>query len=188
MTDPGNEKMDRLRGIADLVRRRNAIHREMAALVGRPASSGHVGEWIASQVFGIALHASATQAGSDGHFAEGPLARRSVNVKWYPAFCGLLDVNPAAVPDYYLVLTGRRLAPASSRGTDQPWEICSIFLFAAQPLLETLRARGVKIGVATSLRQEDWKSAEVYPGMRNPALVLTAQQRAWLALFAGDTP
>jgi len=44
--------MTDLRKLAELIRRRNAVGREIAALIGRPAQIGHLGEHIASQVFG----------------------------------------------------------------------------------------------------------------------------------------
>ena len=43
-------------------------------IVGRPALIGHVGEYIASRVFGIALEHSAANKGYDGRFTDGPLA------------------------------------------------------------------------------------------------------------------
>jgi hypothetical protein len=46
-------------------------------------TSGHLGEWIASQIFDIQLEASAVTAAVDGRFRGGPLAGRSANVKWY---------------------------------------------------------------------------------------------------------
>jgi hypothetical protein len=36
-------------------------------------TSGHLGEWIAAQVFDIALEASAVAVGIDGRFRSGPL-------------------------------------------------------------------------------------------------------------------
>ena len=44
---------------AALLRQRNAIDAELARLIQRPMTSGHLGEWIAAQVFGIELEASA---------------------------------------------------------------------------------------------------------------------------------
>jgi len=44
-------------------------------------------------------------------------------------------------------------------------------------------ARGVKIGVATSVRRSLWDKAEVYPAQQNRELVLTEEQRDMLALF-----
>ena len=52
--------------------------------------------------------------------------------------------------DYCLVMTG---PPGQSR--TRPWVIDSVFLFDNEELLGRLRARGVKIGVATSVRKAD---------------------------------
>ena len=53
---------------AAMLRERNAIDAELARLTRRPMTSGHLGEWIAAQVFDIELEASAVAAGIDGHF------------------------------------------------------------------------------------------------------------------------
>ena len=105
---------------AALLRERNAIDAELARLIQRPMTSGHLGEWIAAQVFDIELEASAVAAGIDGRFRSGPLHGRTVNVKWYLKREGLLDTTEAAALDYYLVLTGPSSAAVSSRGTTRP--------------------------------------------------------------------
>jgi hypothetical protein len=99
-----------LRRIADLLEKRNRIDGEIAALIQRPMTSGHLGEWIAAGIFDIELEKSASAAALDGHFRSGPLQRRSVNVKWYLRREGILDLTSAAMPDDYLVMTG----PASA--------------------------------------------------------------------------
>ena len=43
--------------------------------------------------------------------------------------------------------------------------------------------RGVKIGVATSVRQYLWDEAEVYPTPKNARLMLSEEQREFLAHF-----
>ncbi len=45
--------------IAQLLRERNAIDAEIAAITHRPMTSGHLGEWIATQNFDIHLERSA---------------------------------------------------------------------------------------------------------------------------------
>ena len=50
---------DSLARAAALLRARNAIDAELAELTGRPMTSGHLGEWIAAQIFDIELEASA---------------------------------------------------------------------------------------------------------------------------------
>lgn len=175
--------MSDLERLAELVRTRNAVEREIAAIVGRPALVGHVGEFIASRVFGIALEASAAQRAIDGHFREGGLAGLSVNIKWYTRREGMLDLRPDALPDFFLVLAGPKTEPASSRGTVRPWVIETVFLFDAAELVADLQSRGVKVGVASSVRQDLWQAAEIYPTQRKERLVLTAEHRRRLALF-----
>ena len=52
-------------------------------------------------------------------------------------------------------------------------------------LVPELRRRGVKMGVATSVRKLDWGEAMVYPVQRNMELVLDEEQIREIALF-GD--
>lgn len=152
-------------------------------MIGRPAAIGHIGEFIASRVFNITLEQSASQKGIDGHFSDGPLNGCTVNVKWYSVMDGLLAIAPEALPDYYLVLTGPKTPAMSSRGRTRPWTIQYVFLFKAQALVDELSRRGVKFSVATSVRQEFWDSAEIYPAQRNDLLPVSEMQRAGLRLF-----
>lgn len=78
---------------AALLCERNAIDAELARLIQRPMTSGHLGEWIAAQVFDIELGASAAAAGIDGRFRSGPLQGKTVNIKWYLKREGLLDTT-----------------------------------------------------------------------------------------------
>ncbi len=82
--------------VAALQRERNAIDAELARLIGRPMTSGHLGEWIAARVFDIELEASAVAAGIDGRFRSDPLQGRTVN-------------------------TGPPSPAVSSRDTTRPW-------------------------------------------------------------------
>ena len=82
---------DSLARAATLLRERNAIDVELARLIHRPMTSGHLGEWIAAQIFDIELEASAVAAGIDGRFRSGPLQGLTVNIKWYLKREGLLD-------------------------------------------------------------------------------------------------
>jgi hypothetical protein len=129
------------------------------------------------------LEESASQKGLDGRFTHGQLAGRSVNIKWYAKREGLLDVTPDALPDFYLVLAGPKSAASSSRGEDRPWVIENVYLFDAPQLVRRLRSRGVKIGIATSVRQQLWDEAEIYPTARNTRLILSNAQRKLLAHF-----
>ena len=175
--------MDDLGRLAQLIGNKNAIDREIADIIGRPALIGHVGEHIAAKIFGIKLERSASSKAIDGRFVGGDLAGKTVNVKWYAKLEGLLDITPDTPPDYYLVLTGPRQSPASSRGTLRPWLIRSVFLFDAAALLKDLRSRGVKLGIATSVAREFWDRAEVQPVQRNSDLTLSEKQRKVLEPF-----
>ena len=173
--------MSNLKPLASLLARRNAIDEKIVALIDRPAIRGHIGEWIAQEIFKVKLAKSANRKGFDGRFAGGPLAEKTVNVKWYGKCEGLLDINPDGVPDYYLVMTGPKAWPTKSR----PLVITGVFLFDAHELVNRLRERGVRLGVATGVRQHEWAAARVYPAAAPRArLTLTDAQREALKLFA----
>src|SRR3989442_10529692 len=180
MNGPDNSDRKRL---ADLLRRYNTIGDAIAGVIGRPAERGHVGEYIAAQIFNITLERSARKRAHDGRFIAGALAGRTVNVKWYGKQEGVLDLHARGAPDYYLALTGPAGSAVSSRGGTRPWVIQSVYLFDARRLLEDLRARDIKIRTGSSVRQALWKAAEIYPEPRNTILVLPQEQRDLLALF-----
>ena len=69
--------------LARLIHERNRVSEEITGIIGKPALNGHIGEYIASKIFGIKLEASATSKGIDGRFNEGSLKGKSVNVKLY---------------------------------------------------------------------------------------------------------
>lgn len=171
-----------LERVADLLARRNAIDADLAAIIDRPMTAGHLGEWIAAQVFDIKLEGSAVAKAIDGVFRSGQLADKTVNIKWYLKREGLLDLTPDLSPDYYLVMTGPPSAALSSRGTTRPWCISNVYLFESAQLIAALRERGAKIGTASSVRAADWTAAEIYPA-ENPRLKVLEAQRAQLALF-----
>ena len=175
---------DSLQRLASLIKQRNAIDAEVAAVIGRPAQSGHFGEFVASRVFDIGLHDSAVQKGSDGRFTSGPHAGKTVEIKFYAKREGMLDMGVGVQPDFYLVLTGPYAAAVSSRGTTRPWAIEAAYLFDGPSLFARLADR-VKIGVATSVRNAFWDEAEIYP-RPNPAFPLSQAQQDMLALFGGD--
>nr|QEO74923.1 hypothetical protein [uncultured bacterium] len=169
--------MNAMARVADLIRQRNLIDAELSACIGRPSSTGHLGEWIAAQVFGIELEQHATAKGIDGRLPDG----RTVDVKWYLKREGLLDLCEEG-PDLYLVLTGPKVPAATSRGTVRPMVVDAVYLFDAMAVVADLRARGRKIGVASSVRTELWAAAEIYP-RHNPAFIVTAEQQELLALL-----
>lgn len=175
--------MNDLKQLAELITKRNLLERDITALIGRPAAIGHIGEYIASRVFHIALVESASHKSIDGRFSNEPLKERTVNIKWYAQREGLLDITPDTLPDYYLVLTGPKSAVMTSRGQVRPWVIESVFLFEAQALVDELKRKGVKIGIATSVQQPLWTKAEIYPAQSNDVLILSEQQRQELTLF-----
>jgi len=60
------DEMEDLTRLAELIRTRNAVAAEIAALIGRPAQLGHVGEYVASRIFDICLCESASRKASGG--------------------------------------------------------------------------------------------------------------------------
>lgn len=179
--------VEALHGLAGLLRSRNALDAQIARLIGRPALPGHLGEWIAAEIFDIALADSAVTKGLDGHFRGTPDPGASVNVKLYGTRAGAVDLVEAAAADYYLVMTGPIAQPVSSRGSHRPVCVHGVYLFRTSELLLDLRERGVRIGVASSVRKELWEQAEVFPDSANPTLVLTEEQRYALSLFRDHT-
>ncbi|MXY24036.1 MAG: hypothetical protein F4Y45_05875 [Acidobacteria bacterium] len=166
---------------------RNTIDERIAELIGRPALRGHVGEWIAQQIFAVKLEESATQKGFDGRFTDGRLAGKTVNAKWYGKREGILDINPDGIPHCYLVMTGPKAAATTSRGQTLPWLITEVFLFEARALHERFRVQKRKLGVAAYVRQHEWEAARIYPEAAPEALLtLTDAQRQALKLFADD--
>ncbi|MFG2052845.1 hypothetical protein ACGFI9_02340 [Micromonospora sp. NPDC048930] len=170
-----------LHQLAALLRARDDLDARIAALTGRSARPGDIGEFIAAQVFDIELAGTAVQAGYDGIFRSGPLAGRTVNVKIYgDAFAGL-DISPHPC-DFYLVFSGPPRPLGAVR--HHQWQLSAAYLFDAHRLLETLIGRGVKIGIATSIRRADLDAARIFP---NPTaaspLRLTPEQIALLSLF-----
>jgi hypothetical protein len=104
----------------------------------------------------------------------------------YGKYERMLDINPLAPLDYYLVFTGPVATAMSSRGTLRPLCIERVFLFDAQRLHAELEQRGVKIGIATSVHTAQWDAAEIYPPSTNPLLVISELQRGQLELFVGE--
>ena len=169
--------------VASLVQARNEIDAKIAAITGRPVVAGHLGEWIASQLFDIDLEVSAVAKAIDGRFTSGPLAGRSVNVKWYGKREGLLDMTEDAALDYYLVLAGPKSSATTSRGFTRPLCIETVHLFDAHALLAYQLARGAKVGIAASVPGSAWEQAEVYPSATNPLLAVQPDARLVLEMF-----
>ena len=175
--------MDNLEQLAALLSNRNSIDKEIGAIIGRPAITGHIGEYIAADIFNIKLSESASKKSIDGYFQAGSLAGSSVNIKYYTVKGNLLDVTPDSLPDYYLVMTGSSVSGQSSRGMTYPTNIDSVHVFESPSLMTDLRKRGVQIGIATSVVRHLWDAAEVYPKQTNKALSISQEQIKKLHLF-----
>jgi hypothetical protein len=179
--------MEDIKTLAGLIHEHNRVTDRISALVGRPAVIGHVGEFIASRIFGIELEHSASTKAIDGHFKHGKLAGKSVNVKWYTKNDGFLDMRKDALPDFYLVLAGPKTAAVSSEGTTRPWVIEYVYLVGAEPLVRELKKRGIEPTEATSVRRADWEMCELYPEPRCPYFTLTDEQKALIGLFRTES-
>jgi hypothetical protein len=165
----------------------NAISKQIAALIGRPASDGHLGEYVGSVIFGIDLERSAANKGFDGRFRQGPFAGKTVNLKWKGKRDGTLNLSrEVPPPDFYLVLTGQESPAGSSRGADRPWFLEAVYLFEAPTLVNALVTRGVQIGVATGVAKEFWSQAQIFPEQQNGLLVLEDRQRKALVMFGAN--
>jgi len=178
--------MKELEKLADLLVEMNSLGNDVSEITQRPVTIVHTGEYIASKIFDIELEESASAKGIDGHFRSGQLAGKSVNIKWYSKLEYMLDITPDSLPDYYLVMTGPKALEATSRGGIRPWLINHVFLFNAAELVIELNARGVKIGVASSVRKHEWQSAEIYPNKRNMVYRLSDEQMAKILAFSSD--
>jgi hypothetical protein len=175
--------MKDLKTLAVLVHEHNRVTEKISAVVGRPAIMGHVGEFIASRIFGIEPEPSDSSKGIDGRFKDGKLAGKSVNVTWHTRNDGSLDMRADALPDFYLVMTGPRTAEPSSKGATRPWVIEYVYLVGVEPLVRELKKRGIEPTPATSVRSADWEMCELYPRPKCPYLTLTDEQRAAIGLF-----
>jgi len=172
-----------LERIADLLSKRNKIDFELSRIIGRPSQRGHLGEFIASNIFNIELEYSATEKGIDGVFLNEPLQGKTVNIKFYGKQEGILDIQLANLADYYLVLTGPKSQPKTSRGNSRPLIISNVYLFDTRLLVNSLKKRRIKLGIATSVANLYWSSAEIFPKSKNSLLQLNNQQVELLKLF-----
>lgn len=175
---------EKVRELAAMLRERNDIDARIAQLIGRPALVGHLGEWIASAVFDIELEKSASAKALDGRFRAGPLAGRTVNIKWYGKREGMLDTSDDEALDYYLVLTGPKAASMTSVGGVRPFAISNVYLFDARALRRDRHERGTASGTASSVRRQLWTAAEIYPACASDSpITLSAEQQSALEQF-----
>lgn len=184
-----NETDGRLASLALLLEQRNSLDVHLAGLVGRPAFPQHIAEFVAALVFDLELNESASAKGDDGKFRSGPLAGKTVNVKYISSDQGTLDLQPDGSPDCYMVLAGPRESAGSSREQLRPFVVASVYLFDHSPLVADLQGRGVKVGTASSIRRTLWDRALIY-GFPEPAtggrLALTDEQVGYLRRFGPD--
>jgi hypothetical protein len=180
-----------LQGLASFIKIRNVVDEEIARTIGRPAHSGHIGEFVAAAIFDIELNADAAFKAHDGRFRSGQLEDRSVNIKYGTKRDGLMNLvaslDPLDHPDYYLVLAGPSIGAVSSRGLSAPWVIQQVHVFEAVDLLGKLAVTGARVGIATSVRKKVWADAMIYPEAVNPLLAVNDEQRKALGLFKGST-
>jgi hypothetical protein len=176
--------MEGIEALAKLLKERNRLDEQISKLIGRPATQGHIGEFIASNVFDIKLEGKANNKGFDGHFKS----EKTVDVKFYGKQEGTLAIKENTLPDYFLVLTGPRSPAISSRGHSRPCVIDRVYLFESKTLVEQVRTRNVKISSATSVTNEQWEAAETYPIERNKELNITKVQQALLSMFCPEKP
>jgi len=175
--------MSGLEKLVTLLSEMNSIGEKVSEITQRPASRGHTGEYIAAEIFDIELEESANAKGFDGRFRSGSLAGRTVNVKWYGKLEYMLDINPDALPDFFLVMTGPKALEMTSKGGIRPWLIDYVFLFNAAELMIELNARGVKIGIAASVQKHEWQNSEIYPNKRSMVYRMTDDQMGKLVAF-----
>ncbi len=178
------EQRENLQSLARMIKQKNIVDTEVAQIIGRPAERGHAGEYIASRIFNIQLEKSASTKNIDGHFTDGNMAGKTVNIKWYGKQERILNISKEEGPYFYLVMTGPKSVSSSSRGTTRPWLISYVFLFESAKLSQDLK--NVKQGIATSVKKQLWEMAEIYPEPRNSQLILTKEQRLFLESF-GDS-
>ena len=178
--------MEELETLAALIHERNRVDESISRLIGRPATMGHIGEFIASKVFDIQLEVSAAHKAWDGRFTSGSLAGRTVDIKFYGKQEGLLAISQDEQPDYFLILTGRVAAAASSKGSTRPTTIEHVYLFEGRALAADVLQRGVKFGAAASIPKSQWEQAEIFPNAANPEMPVTKQQWTLLALFSAQ--
>jgi len=77
------DRMKDLEQLSKVIRLKNVAYDEIAGIIGRPALIGHTGEYVAAKVFNIELEQNAAHKAIDGHFTDGFLDGKTVNIKWY---------------------------------------------------------------------------------------------------------
>ena len=168
---------DELKELSRLIKLRNQTEVKGSRIIGRPFIIGHIGEYIASEIFDIELNKSASAKDHDGYFRSGKLKGSTVNIKYYSRKGRLLDMCKTSGPDFYLVFMG-----SSETKVMCPWDIDSVYLFNDEELKNKLD-KIVKIGVATSVRRKLWERAMIYPTPNNSRLIVSEEMLGKLELF-----
>ncbi len=75
--------MNDLSRLASLIKQRNVVGEQITAIVGQPALIGHVGEYIASCIFGIEMEHSAVAKGIDPDFPVTSGFQERESVQWW---------------------------------------------------------------------------------------------------------
>ena len=175
--------MNELKQLADLLSKRNEVDSAISEIIGRSAEKGHIGEYIAAQIFSIKLNPNASEKGFDGEFTQEPLKGKKVNIKYYGKREGILDIKKDNLDIYYLVMTGPISPAVSSQGQSRPIVVEGVYLFNAKELIKFLEEKDLKIGVASSVKKELWEKAMIYPEQRNTEFIVSPKQIEQLQLF-----
>jgi hypothetical protein len=179
------DALDSVTAVARLVRERNELDGEIARIINRPAVAGHLGEWLASQLFDIDLEPPDSAEAFDGRFASGPLATRTVNIEWISKRDEDLDVTSSRPVDFHLVFTGPKALALTTKGIARPVRIDACFLFDARGREAQEATGGATSGAASSVLAEEWDAAEIFPRPNNPLLPIDPEAHGVLALFGG---
>ncbi len=171
---------DLIMKLSELIKERNSIDQEISSMINRPTTIGHMGEFIASKIFGIELEKSASNKSIDGKFSEGTLSGCTVNMKWFSNNDGHLNLTPNNPPDYYLVMTGPKIKPSSSLGKSAPLCIEYVFIFESSNLIQC----GVKSGTAKYVPNHLWNQAEIYPNQVSKLLIISDAQKKLIKSFS----
>lgn len=177
--------MDELDQLLTLLEKKNALEKEIAALIDRQADAGNIAEYAAAKIFDIDLRKQKNNKDDDGIFLSGPLAGHSVNVKYTAQRLPTLDLpkdwqqRQDTLAHYYLVLCGPKSTRQLLKDPHRPWVLESVFLFETLAILTVLAGK-VQIGTATSVREEFWAAAELFPHAHNDLFPLSIEQRRLL--------
>lgn len=179
--------MNDLTHLADLIRIRNVVNSSVSRIIGMPAETGNIAEFVAAAIFDFQF-APPNSAIIDGVFTDqSPLAGKTANVKYRSTAHRRLNLANSADlalhPDFYLALRGPATAKDPTSETTLPFLIDSVYLFASAVLIPKIVAEG-KPNIGPNVGVNHWKCARIYPEQVNQTLILNDEQRAALRLFA----